>query len=125
MCSCNWGQHPMMVPEESIIDMARPRSLIGNQPAIPLDADGKKLPSPIPNRKRMRIIDNKDQAKPVKTVKMDHASKAVIMIFRKPNRSASHPPGICMMAYPAKKLLNTIPVSDALKCKSFEIPKIA
>src|SRR5687767_1188612 len=89
---------PIIVPEVSMKDMARLRSFCGNQLAIPFDADGKKLPSPNPKRNRMSIKDMKDHAIPDKIVKTDQAKTAMIMIFRKPNRSASHPPGICIKA---------------------------
>ena len=35
--------------------------------------------------------------------------------FREPNRSENQPPGICIKAYPIKKLLKTNPVAEAFK----------
>ena len=82
-------------------------------------------PSPIPKRKRMRINEVKDHARPDNAVNIDQATTAATMTFRDPKRSASQPPGICMNAYPTKKALRTIPNFEASSVKSSPICTMA
>ncbi|CRH72638.1 Uncharacterised protein [Chlamydia trachomatis] len=112
---------PATVSAERNKDIARDRFSSAMDTAIILAPAGKKLPSPNPNIKRMTNNDTKDHANPVRLVKMVKLKTETISTILAPKRSAIQPPGICMIAYPKKKMLNIRPVEDALNWRSSDI----
>src|SRR4051794_4440819 len=84
--------------EDIIMVWALVRSSFGKTSATALELAAGYPPSPRPNINRMIIMDIRDQAIPVKTVKSDQTSKEIVMIFLDPNLSASQPPGNCIIA---------------------------
>lgn len=74
------------------VDFARPRSAFGKLSAMANELAAGKLPSPMPNNKRMAIREMNDQANPVMIVKMDHNTTEMRIILLAPYLSERKPP---------------------------------
>ena len=77
---------------------AQPRSDGSIQRDSERVAIGKAPASPMPNRKRMTIIEVAFHDTTVRAVKVDHHSTTPASALRGPNRSPSQPPGIWNIA---------------------------
>src|SRR5262249_28218281 len=78
---------------------AKPRSRTGSHQVNARVADGKAPPSPTPTRRRNASSEPTLHEKPVKMVAAAHNRLSAARTRRGPNRSAAHPPTICIAAY--------------------------
>ncbi len=78
--------------------LATERCSDGNQSPTSLKLAPLEAPSAAPNSTRRTISTDCPRARPVRPVNTDQATGDAISNARAPNRSASQPPGICMMA---------------------------
>src|ERR1700680_2915552 len=98
-----------------------PRSALGNQSCIARVAAGNAPDSANPKTKRIPMSDATPAAMAVIAVIKDQKGTTIRSTKRGPSRSASHPSGICPIAYAHKKTLNTMPTAVWLSPNSFAI----
>src|ERR1700737_1277793 len=98
-----------------------PRSALGNQSCIARVAAGNAPDSANPKTKRIPMSDPTPAAMAVIAVIRDQKGTTIRSTKRGPSRSASHPSGICPIAYAHKKTLNTMPTAVWLSPNFFAI----